>query len=106
MLESISDRLLAAWSQETLTLSQTLSYNSYPVSIVDADEAVLWQQAVEVWAWMSNYISLFYMDVITYPCPNLNAGLGSNRSRICNINHPKYVSLSIFQCFRYVSWFF
>ena len=25
--------------------------------------------AVEVMAWMSNYIPLFYMDVTTYPCP-------------------------------------
>ena len=26
--------------------------------------------------WMSNYIPLFYMFVITYPCPNPDAGLG------------------------------
>ena len=25
-------------------------------------------------AWMSNYIPLFYADVIIYPCPNSNAG--------------------------------
>ena len=26
---------------------------------------------------MSNYIPLFYMDVLTYPCPNPNAGLAN-----------------------------
>ena len=25
---------------------------------------------IEVRVWISNYISLFYMDAITYPCPN------------------------------------
>ena len=37
--------------------------------------------AVEVGAWMSNYIPLFHEDVITYPCPNHNAGLAS----LCNL---------------------
>ena len=26
---------------------------------------------IEVMAWISEYIPLFYMDVIYYPCPNL-----------------------------------
>ena len=24
---------------------------------------------------MSTYITLFYMDVLTYPCPNIDAGV-------------------------------
>ena len=30
--------------------------------------------AVGVRAWMSDYTSLFYVDVIAYPCSNLHAG--------------------------------
>ena len=26
---------------------------------------------------MSNYLTLFYIDMITYPCPNLNVGAGN-----------------------------
>ena len=33
--------------------------------------------AIEVKACVSNYISLFHMDVITYPCPNPDAGLAN-----------------------------
>ena len=32
---------------------------------------------LEVWTWMSNYISLFKLDVDTYPCPKLAAGLAN-----------------------------
>ena len=32
---------------------------------------------IEVRAWMSNYIPLFYMDVITHPCHNSDAGLNN-----------------------------
>ena len=32
---------------------------------------------IEVWAWIHNYIPLFYVDVITYPLPKLNAGLSN-----------------------------
>ena len=35
------------------------------------------QTTVEIRTWMSNYIPLFYMFVITYPCPNPDAGLGN-----------------------------
>ena len=27
-------------------------------------------------AWIINHIPLIYVDIITYPSPNLNAGLG------------------------------
>ena len=30
---------------------------------------------IEVKAWMSNYISLFYVDVIAFPFPYPNTGL-------------------------------
>ena len=30
---------------------------------------------VEVRAWASKYIPLFYVEVITYPCPNSDTGL-------------------------------
>ena len=33
--------------------------------------------AIKVMAWMSNSIPLFYMDVITYPCPNPDSGLAN-----------------------------
>ena len=31
--------------------------------------------AFEVRAWMSSYVLLLYMNVITYRCPNTDAGL-------------------------------
>ena len=31
------------------------------------------------YAWMGNHIQVFYMDVITNPCPNRNAGLANLR---------------------------
>ena len=33
--------------------------------------------AVDVRSWLSNYTPFFYMDVITYPFPNLDAGLAN-----------------------------
>ena len=33
----------------------------------------------EIRVWMSNYISLFYMDVIIYPCRNPDARLAHFR---------------------------
>ena len=39
------------------------------VIILSQPKHVNWM-AIEVRTWMSNYISLFYMDVITYPYPN------------------------------------
>ena len=32
---------------------------------------------VEVRAWMNDYILLFYVDIITYPCLNIHAGLAN-----------------------------
>ena len=31
--------------------------------------------AVDFRTWMSNFVSLFYLDVMIYPCPNMNGGL-------------------------------
>ena len=33
------------------------------------------QTAIKVSVWMRNHTSLFYVDIITYPCPNSDAGL-------------------------------
>ena len=33
-------------------------------------------------AWRSNYIPLFYMNVMAYPCPNPDAGL----AKLCQQN--------------------
>ena len=30
---------------------------------------------IDIRAWISDYIPLFYVDVITYPCHNLDVGL-------------------------------
>ena len=35
--------------------------------------------AVEVRVWMGNYTTIFHMDVITYPCHILDAGLANLR---------------------------
>ena len=32
------------------------------------------QVAIEVGVWMTNNFPVFYMDLITYPCPNSKAG--------------------------------
>ena len=38
---------------------------------------VMLKTPLEVMAWMSNYILIFYMDVLTYQCPNLDADLAN-----------------------------
>ena len=46
------------------------------ISLFNFDTLTLMTTTVfEVMAWMSNYISLFYLDVIIPPYPNLDAGL-------------------------------
>ena len=46
--------------------------------VKEVDHCLLWgrfrQTAAEIMAWVNNHISRFYIDVITYLCPNLNTG--------------------------------
>ena len=38
----------------------------------------IFETAVKVKLWMSNYILLFYLDVIIYACSTPDAGLGNH----------------------------
>ena len=50
-----------------------MEYNYSPISWFK------WQfnYTIDVRAWMSNYISQYYVNVITNPCPYFDAGLNN-----------------------------
>ena len=41
---------------------------------MDVIISMQFRYSTDVMAWVSNYNPLFYMDIITYPCPDPDAG--------------------------------
>ena len=64
--------------------------------------------AVEVKAWMSNYMPLFYVDVPTYPCPYSDYGSANlyekKRSQSGNLSEKNLISVRILSKYVVIYW--